>query len=661
MFVILNLPLDAELNLMPVPSSVQQSSGQLTIDTSFRIAIEGLEEPRLTAAATRLIERLRKQTGIPIPNLTSSPATLILHCEAPSRPVQSMTEDESYRLTISPQQARIDAPNPLGILHGIATFAQLVAPMDKAFAAPVVTIDDQPRFPWRGLHIDVSRHFMPVDVLLRNLDGMAAVKLNVFHWHLSDDQGFRVESRLYPKLTGLGSDGLFYTQEQVVKIVRYARDRGIRVVPEFDIPGHATSWLVGYPELASAPGPYAIEREWGIFDPTFDPSKPGVYTFLDRLIGEMARLFPDEYFHIGGDEVNGKQWTASQSIQSFLKTRGWKDNHELHSNFNKRVQAIVHRHGKIMIGWDEILDPALPKSIVIQSWRGPKAVADAVRIGYAALLSAGYYLDQMETAAQHYLRDPLADDAAALDDTQRARVYGGEVCMWTEFTSPETLDSRIWPRTAAMAERFWSPQAIRDVDSMYRRLDATSRNLEWLGLTHRSNYPAMLARLAGETTLANEQLDALRTMVDVVEPVKGYTRGRLQKYTSATPLNRLVDAARPESDVAREFVKLAAASPQDPRVRRMLAYWRDNDARVQPVLKQSFLLSEAVPLSQALSAVAGIGIEALDVIEKGARPSDVWVAEKTALLKAAKEPHAEVLIMIVPAVERFIALAASRI
>ena len=160
----------------------------------------------------------------------------------------------------------------------------------------------------------MARHFIPLDVIRRNLDGMAAVKLNVFHWHLSDDQGFRVESKRFPKLQGLGSDGLYYTQDEVRGIIEYARDRGIRVVPEFDIPGHATSWLVGYPELAASPGPFQIIRTWGVHDPTLDPANPAVYTFLDAFIGEMASLFPDAYFHIGGDEVNGKEWAPTRPI-----------------------------------------------------------------------------------------------------------------------------------------------------------------------------------------------------------------------------------------------------------------------------------------------------------------------------------------------------------
>ena len=303
--------------------------------------------------------------------------------------MQELGEDESYRLDVTSSGARLNAPTTLGVMRGLQTFLQLEQTTSAGFAVPAVSIEDNPRFPWRGLMIDVGRHFIPLDVLKRNLDGMAAVKLNVFHWHLSENQGFRIESKKFPKLQGMGSDGLYYTQDEVRDLIAYARERGIRVVPEFDMPGHATAWFVGYPELASGAGPYQIERQWGVFDPAMDPTREETYKFLDTFIGEMAALFPDQFFHIGGDEVNGKEWDANPKIQAFMRAHGLKDNNDLQAYFNQRVQKIVAKHGKTMLGWDEILRPDLPKSIVIQSWRGPDSLAEAAKQGYRGLLSSG--------------------------------------------------------------------------------------------------------------------------------------------------------------------------------------------------------------------------------------------------------------------------------
>jgi hexosaminidase len=204
-----------------------------------------------------------------------------VNSEHASKPVQELGEDESYTLEVTSSGAQLNAPTTLGVMRGLQTFLQLVEITPQGFAVPAVVIQDKPRFAWRGLMIDVGRHFMPMEVIKRNLDGMAAVKMNVFHWHLSDNQGFRVESKRFPKLQEMGSDGLYYTQEQVRDVISYAHDRGIRVIPEFDMPGHSTAWFVGYPDLASAPGPYTIERKWGVFDPAMDPTRESTYKFLD--------------------------------------------------------------------------------------------------------------------------------------------------------------------------------------------------------------------------------------------------------------------------------------------------------------------------------------------------------------------------------------------
>jgi hexosaminidase len=524
-----------------------------------------------------------------------------------------------------------------------------------------MSIDDSPRFPWRGLMIDVSRHFIPLDVLKRNLDGMAAVKLNVFHWHLSDNQGFRVESKKFPKLQEMGSDGLYYTQDEVRDLIAYARERGIRVVPEFDMPGHSTAWFVGYPELASGPGPYAIERKWGVFDPAMDPTRDETYKFLDKFIGEMAELFPDQFFHIGGDEVNGKEWDANPKIQQFKRAHGLKDNSDLQAYFNKRVEEIVSKHGKTMLGWDEILRPDLPHSIVIQSWRGPDSLAQAAKLGYRGLLSSGYYVDLNWSAERHYLSEPISGAAANLTPEEQKRILGGEACMWAEYVSPESIDSRIWPRTAAIAERLWSPQNVRDVNSMYQRMDSESQRLEWLGLTHNSSYEVMLRRITG-----GEDISSLKVLADVSEPVKDYSREELatEPPTSLKPLNRVVDAVRPESETARWFAaavdSIVAGDPKpgsEVEVRALLGRWRDNQIELQPLFEKAFLVKELAPVSQNLSALGAAGLAALDYL-RGEHAPVGWVTEQLAVVEQAKKPQAQLLLVIAPSIEKLIRASA---
>ena len=652
------------LNLMPLPASVQSGAGSMGVDSSFSVAFTGYTEPRLERAGERFLRQLARQTALPLSLKPAglAKATLVVHTEHASKEIQEVGEDENYVLEVTTAGAKLTAPTPLGAMHGLQTFLQLVDVSPSGFAAPALKIQDQPRFPWRGLMIDSARHFIPLDVIRRNIDGMEAVKMNVFHWHLSENQGFRVESRKYPKLHELGSDALYYTQDEIRDLIAYARDRGIRVVPEFDMPGHSTAWFVGHPELASGKGPYAIERKWGIFDPAMDPANEKVYKFLDDLIGEMARIFSDHYFHIGGDEVNGKEWDANPKIQAFMKAHGIKNNEALQAYFSGRVQKLVTKHGKTVIGWDEVLVEGVPKDIVIQSWRGQASLAKAAKQGYRGILSNGYYLDLGWSAARHYAVDPMSGDAANLSAQEKQRILGGESCMWAEYVNPENVDSRIWPRNAAIAERLWSPQEVRDAASMYARLDFVSARLEWLGLTHRSVSRHMLRRLAGSASPA--EFAALRTLADVLEPVKDYTREQTApaEPTSATPMNRVVDAVPLESDAGRRFGELVdlfvAASCHDPaaeaRLRAQLATWRDNDAIFQPLAQRSFLVQEVAGRSQDLAALGSAGLAALDVIAMGQPTADSWKAQQLASIDAAKKPKAQLLLIPAPAVQKLI-------
>jgi len=662
--------------LMPVPAQVEGRPGRMKVDGAFAVAIVGHGDERLLAGVRRALERLSRRTGLdlPAPRTGGGAAALSIHAAGPPRgdrvlvlpreerdpgsAIPALGDDESYTLELGDGGGDLRAPTVVGVLRGLETFLQLVEGDAQGYFIRGIRIDDRPRFPWRGLLIDVSRHFMPMEVLKRNLDGMAAVKLNVLHFHATEDQGFRVESRRHPKLHRMGSDGLFFTQDQLRELVAYAAARGIRVVPEFDMPGHVTSWLVGHPELATLPGPYAIEDKWGIFDPVLDPTRDEVYAFLDGFLGEMAAIFPDAYLHIGGDENNGKHWDQSPRVQEYKRAHGFADNHALQAHFNRRVAEILTRHGKKVAGWEEILHPDLPKDIVIQSWKGPKPLAEAARLGFSGLLSAGYYLDYIHTAGQHYAVDPLPADAG-LDATQAARVLGGEACMWSEFVSPETVDSRIWPRMAAIAERFWSPATVVDVADMYRRLEPIGVQLEDLGLTHEKNAEMMVRRLA-----AGGDVDAVRTLAAVVEPVKVYARGASRPHTRHTPLTRLVDAARPDSREARRVSALVAAllsdasASRDP-LRATFAAWQRAGDAIARAAAVSPIVANAIPLGGDLEILGRLGHEALGYLQGGAPPAG-WAEGALAALDAAAQPKAEVELVVVDPVRALVTAAAAR-
>jgi len=590
--------------------------------------------------------------------------------------------DESYHLRVTAGGASLVAVSPLGIQRGLATFRQVLERTPRGWRAQYCDIRDWPRFKWRGLLIDASRHFLPVAVIKRNLDGMAAVKLNVLHWHLSDDQGFRVESRFFPRLNRASTDGLFYTRAQVREVLAYAAARGIRVVPEFDMPSHTTSWIVAYPRLASVDSAYAPYRLWRTTNVAIDPTRRSTFTFIDSLLTEMTALFPDPYFHTGGDENDGRQWRRTPRIVAFMRAHKQvkadgvtPDKHLLQLYFSQKVDSLVRRHGKIMVGWDEILGPGLPRDVVVQSWRGAKAVAQTVQKGNPALLSAGYYLDLNLTAASSYAADPHT----GVPDSLRARVLGGEAAMWGEFADSVVYDSRVWPRAAAVAERLWSPAApTQDVPDMYRRLAYVSEELDALGLRHRRAPAALLRQMAQPYPAA---LPALQTLAAVSEPVKEYKR-HFQgfSYTTETLYNRLVDAAPAESEVARRFgatvdsliagqpvltnlVPTVAPMPLTPaargqltRLQKQVQQWQQATQALTPLFAASPAMAEYAPLAVQLGAVATVLQQRLGQLESGQPVLPAWQTEARAQLEAAQKPVGQAELAIIKAAKKLAGL-----
>lgn len=630
-------------NLMPQPSGLAVGEGRFVLTPEFAVATTGFDDARLDAAALRTIQQLRMKTGLPLArqvNHGSAGVGLVLVVDRAGDPVQSLDEDESYALQVTPGGVTIKAATVVGAMRGLQTLLQLPQSEGDHFVLPAVTINDSPRFPWRGFMLDCGRHFEPVAVIKRALDGMAAVKLNVFHWHLTEDQGFRIESKVFPRLTADGSDGLFYTQEQVRDVVAYARGLGIRVVPEFEMPGHSTAWLVAYPELASARAPKGIRREFGVSDYALDPTREETYAFISRFLTEMTGLFPDAYVHIGGDETDSPEWKSDARILSFMQQHGLKDPAALQAYFNQRVLKILTGLHKHMVGWDEILNPALPTDVVVQSWRGEASLVKGAQQGYQGLLSAGYYLDGMQPAGVHYLVDPLPAKAA-LTPSQRKLVLGGEICMWAEQIDARTVDSRVWPRSAAIAERFWSPASVTDVDDMYRRLAVTSLELEALGLHHLSAEDAGLRELAG-----TESIDALRVLASVLEPVSFSDRYDQQKTSQLTVLDHFVDSVKPDPPSRYEFARLTATLLKAPTrdaddARQLTAMFQrliQAAPAVQAQVRQSPLLDDVRGRAEQMPGLAQTGVEAVQYLATGTHAPAGWRVKQLAGIEAAKRP-----------------------
>jgi len=713
------LPVSAEdpLRVIPEPARISSGQGFLVIDPSFHISLNR-DDALLRSAAARLARNLSAKTGLKLalePVMEGKPAALRVFCDAADPHFLTPQADESYTLRVTTAGAELRAHGPTGVLRGMATFLQLVQVDSAGYGARAVEIRDQPRFAWRGLMLDVARHFLTVDTLKRNLDAMELVKMNVLELHLSDAEGFRLESKVYPRLQGLGSGGQYYTQKELRELVDYARDRGIRIVPEIEMPGHSKAMLVAYPQLAALPGPYALGPDHNNTLAIIDPTREEVYRFLDRLIGEFGALFPDPYFHAGGDEVNGAQWSRNPRIQAFMKQRGFKDKHELQAYFTQRVRQILVKHGKTMIGWDEVLQPGLAKDIAIQAWRSSKMVQRSTAEGHITLVSAGYYLDHSLPASAHYAADPLdsradglprealklvkgtpfagyvsednvAADSPPLTPAEEKLVAGGIACLWSEFVWDEKEEVMVWPRVSAIAERLWSPADAKDVDSLYRRMAALDADLERLGLRQHTNEKAMLRRLAGEHSVV-----PLETLAETVEPLKNLARfkPRLQAaFASGKAMDntvvtaRFVDALPAESLAARDFraaVHQMLSTGRESEVlrrevRAKLVRWRDNDSQFQAIARDSIPLQEVIPASEDLRALAETGLEALSMWESEQSPGAGWLEKQRALVAKHRkvadastnlfvammspQPSHELMNVIAPAVEELVNAAA---
>jgi hexosaminidase len=407
------------LALLPYPQQLELHQGEFVFTDKLKVQLPA-GQPELKTAVKRFIQQSAIATHLDF--TAHSGAQLLIRLDLAKTTTAKQTE--AYQLKISSKQIQLRARHVTGIKHGLNTLQQLIQRHSDKTVLPALRIEDEPRFSWRGLLLDPARRFLPIADIKRQLDLMAAVKLNVLHLHLTDDQGWRFESKVFPKLQQVGGKDGYYTQDELAELVLYAKERGIRVVPEIDVPGHTTALGLAYPELMTAPAPTAAEIHWGVHPAVLDPSNEQVYVFLQQLLSEVAEVFPDPYLHIGGDEVLPDRWQQNSAVQAFMQQQKLADVGALQAYFNRRVELILKSLGKTMIGWDEVLDDGLPDSVVVQSWRGTESLFQAAEKGHAAILSTGFYLDQPQTAAFHYRNDPLPD-AVSVPEPDQIKSWSG--------------------------------------------------------------------------------------------------------------------------------------------------------------------------------------------------------------------------------------------
>ena len=602
-FLFISSVLNAQ-HLLPQPKELNLHEGKFKIANNIKVRVTR-PSLKLNKYTERFIQRLEYSSGVYFQHHkiqdTISSYEIVVNTNSTTENIHIET-NESYAISITSNKVIITAENNIGAYRALETLLQLITTSKNGPFFNNCSIVDEPRFKWRGLLIDVCRHWIPPHIIKRNIDAMAAVKMNVLHLHLTEDQGFRIESKKFPKLHELGNNGNYFTQEDIKGIIQYANDRGIRVVPEFDIPGHITSWLVGYPKLASANRNYEIATKYGVFKASLNPTEEYSYQFLDTLLTEMCQLFPDAYFHIGGDENNGSDWNQNKKIQKFMTKMELKNNHELQAYFNKRILPILIRNKKIMIGWDEIYDSNMPNSIAIQSWRGKESMIHAAKNGFPSLLSNGYYLDKVYKIEDYYENDPLPQ-GIDLTESQQKMILGGEATMWSEIVDQTTIESRIWPSALAIAERLWSSSENCDTKNFYVKVPFISNKLQEFGLTHINYQEALLGLISN-----NSSVQTWKPFIKALEPIRGYKRHdflkKTLKYSTITPLNRIADACYVESFTARKFntlihknCKKAGFCQYRNDIKYWLAKWAKSAENFQRISYKSTALSEAHELA----------------------------------------------------------------
>ncbi len=498
------------LSLVPLPVKVSVMNEKVSLENGYSIDVNSAEA---TAIANLLRDNLNR-SGL---SENKSGTALVLTINANDTTLRA----EGYRMTVNEDSIKIIGRDGAGLFYGTQTLVQLVGANGKTI--PVVTIDDYPRFPYRGMHLDVGRHMFPVEFIKKYIDLMAHHKMNRFHWHLTEDQGWRIEIKKYPLLqekaafrkeTVIGHattatrsqlknfDGTpyggYYTQDEIRDVVRYAAERYVTIIPEIELPGHSLAALSAYPHLGCTGGPYEAATTWGVFDDVYCAGKEETFTFLQDVLDEVMALFPSEYIHIGGDECPKTQWKKCPHCQKRMREMELQDEHQLQSYFVRRIEKYLNKHDRQIIGWDEILEGGLAPNATVMSWRGEQGGIAAARAKHAVIMTPGnwcYFDRYQDTTGSEplaiggytpvekvYSYEPVPD---TLSPSEAAYIRGAQANLWTEYIkTPEHVEYMVYPRACAMAEVLWTPSQQRNYGAFEERLKVHLKRLNAWNLNY---------------------------------------------------------------------------------------------------------------------------------------------------------------------------------
>jgi hexosaminidase len=510
------------LNIIPIPAEMELGKGTLKLTKDLSVQTD-LKNEETKFVADFLAETLRGATDFSVPVVEKTNAASKINLRLTS---DAGIAKEGYALDVNSQGIQLSASTAAGLFYGTQTILQLLPPevyesekQNAKWAIPFVKIEDQPRFGYRGMHLDVARHFFPVEFIKKYIDIIALHKMNVLHWHLTDDQGWRIEIKKYPKLTQVSAfreqtlvghyndkpqkyDGKryggFYTQEQIKDIVEYAQERFVTIIPEIEMPGHALAVLAAYPEFSCTGGSFKVGQKWGVFDDVFCAGNDAVFTFLQDVLAEVVELFPGKYVHIGGDECPKTRWEKCEKCQARIKAEGLKDEHELQSYVIQRMEKFLASKGKRLIGWDEILEGGLAPQATVMSWRGIDGGIEAAKQGHDVIMTPttylyfDYYQSDPETEPlaigghltleKVYSYEPMPSE---LTEDEAKYILGAQANVWTEYMkTSDYVEYMALPRMTALAEIVWSPKEKKNWKDFQRRLVAQFKRFDALNINY---------------------------------------------------------------------------------------------------------------------------------------------------------------------------------
>ncbi len=626
------------INIVPKPNSIVSSEGKFEITSTTKLFVSSAVD--MSKVENFLKSRLQDAAGLRLEGINQKPESDYISIEVDK---SLNLAKEAYKLTSTAEGITIKASHERGAFYGVVSLVQLLpaeieskVKQDNAWSVPFVEINDAPRFPWRGMHLDVCRHFVSVEFIKKQLDVLAMYKINTFHWHLTEDQGWRIEIKKYPKLTEVGSRrvegngkeyGGFYTQQQVKEIVAYAAERYIDVVPEIELPGHALAAVVAYPHLTCNEGPFKVRNIWGVEADVYCAGKESTFKFLEDVIAEVIPLFPSVYFHIGGDECPKKRWEKCKLCQKRIKNEGLKNEHQLQSYFIKRIEKVLLAHGKKMIGWDEILEGGLAPSATVMSWRGEKGGIEAANQGHDVVMTPGnwVYLDHYQgskavepiaiggytTLEESYSYDPIP---AKIDKDKQHHILGTQGNVWSEYMyTDELFEHRIYPRIIALAEVNWTQKANKDYKDFTKRMVNQYVRLDY----HDINYHIPMPEGNANT-------------VAFIDDVK-------LKFTTTRPIKMVytVDGAEPTANSMEYLNDLTFKSATTLKIRTVLETGKLGNVRTITLEKQIYAKASSVKTTSK-----GLTFSTTRIYPKGEKaPANINMKTIRKLLKDDNAVH----------------------